>query len=212
MPDPIWHHIFEPGIALIKTHLDVWNLAGPLDYRTVNEQHSRGFAAGTWMRTPAGVAPSPQQIVTVGDRAFSVVSARDGELVATFDQLCSAATSTIEHLHWSRTFRRWTITGIPPLADADPEAQQRFISLIDVLVDADVPVAFSSPVDLPGFLTNAAARPDAFSYGEPPPPPRGGPLRAPQPHRNRYRFVTSADSKTVHSSLSMSEALRIFVL
>ena len=45
---------------------------------------------------------------------------------------------------------------------ADPEAQQRFINLIDVLVDANAPVDFFATVDLDDFLEDASQRPDAF--------------------------------------------------
>lgn len=162
LPNPIWHHTFEPGIALINTHMDVWNLAGPIDYRAVKAEHGQGFAAGTWTMSPTRSTPTDPQIVTVRGRAFTVVSVADGGLVVTFDQLCAAATSTVEYLHWSRTFPRWTITDIPAFGNAGTDAQQRFINLIDVLVDADVPVIFSSTVDLPGFLADASLRPDAF--------------------------------------------------
>lgn len=162
LPNPIWHHIFEPGIALIETHMDVWNLTGPVDYRTVNEHHGRGFAAGTWTMAPTRSTVPDHQTVTVNGRAFAVTSVEEGEMVATFDQLCSAAVSTVEYLHWAGTFSRWAITDIPSFRAVDAEAQQRFINLVDVLVDADVPVRFSSTVDLSGFLADASTRPDAF--------------------------------------------------
>jgi cell division protein ZapE len=163
LPNPIWHHIFEPGIGLIKTHMDVWNLAGPVDYRSVVEEHGHGFASGTWTVAPARPDAPEQQIVTVvKGRAFTVTSVDDGELVASFEQLCSAATSTVEYLHWAQSFSRWAIIGVPAFGAVDAEAQQRFINVIDVLVDADIPVRFSSTVDLPGFLADASKRPDAF--------------------------------------------------
>lgn len=161
LPNPIWHHIFEPGIALIEAHMDVWNLSGPVDYRTVKEEHEQGFAAGTWMVASPSTTPS-HQIVTVKDRTFTVTSAHDDEIVATFSQLCLAAISTVEYLHWAQTFSRWVITDIPPFGTVEPEAQQRFINLIDVLVDSEVPVRFSSAVDLPEFIAAASKRPDAF--------------------------------------------------
>ncbi|MEZ3161144.1 cell division protein ZapE [Microbacterium sp. BWT-B31] len=163
LPNPIWHHIFEPGIALIKKHMDVWNLAGPVDYRTVNEEHDHGFAAGTWTTTPArSGAPEQQTRTVVNGRSFAVTSVADGELVATFEQLCSAATSTVEYLDWARSFSRWVITDIPSFSAVDAEAQQRFINLVDVLADAEIAVRFSSRVDLSGFLADASERPDAF--------------------------------------------------
>ena len=162
LPNPIWHHIFEPGIALVTAHMDVWNLAGPIDYRTIKEDHGDGFAAGTWSMTPTHSNALEHHTIAAGGRAFSVTSAGDGELVATFNQVCVAATSTAEYLHWARAYPRWTITDVPPFGDVDAEAQQRFINLIDVLVDADVTVRFLSPVELSTFLADALKRPDAF--------------------------------------------------
>ena len=74
LPNPIWHHIFEPGIALIKANMDVWELAGPIDYRTVTEDHDRGFAAGTWTIARPSTA-SNHQTLAVKDRIFAVTSA-----------------------------------------------------------------------------------------------------------------------------------------
>ncbi|HEY6800737.1 MAG TPA: AFG1/ZapE family ATPase, partial [Agromyces sp.] len=158
----IWHHTFEPGIELIKAHMQVWNLDGPIDYRTVASGAGHGFASGVWTIAPPAPAPEAHRRIAVSDREFDVVSASGDELTATFDQLCVAPTSTIEFLEWSRRYRRWTITGIPAFSDADPEAQQRFINLVDVLVDSDVSVVFSSHVGLRRFLTDASQRPDAF--------------------------------------------------
>lgn len=162
LPNPIWHHTFEPGIALISAHMDVWNLTGPVDYRTTHEDHRRGFAAGTWSMAPTHSITLDHQTIAVSGRAFTVTSAGDGELIATFDQLCVATTSTVEYLHWARAYPRWTITDIPPFGAVDAEAQQRFINLVDVMVDADVTVRFSSAVELPAFLADASKRPDAF--------------------------------------------------
>lgn len=162
LPNPIWHHIFEPGIALIKANMDVWTLSGPTDYRTINDDHTRGFAAGTWSTATPPIAPSEPHSVTVQGRSFPVTSTDDGELTATFDQLCRTPTSTVEYLQWTRDFTRWSITDVPPFSAADPEAQQRFINLVDILVDANVPVRFSAAVDLDDFLADASARPDAF--------------------------------------------------
>ncbi|AXL13102.1 cell division protein ZapE [Microbacterium foliorum] len=162
LPNPIWHHIFERGIALIKTHMDIWSLNGPTDYRTMQDDHSKGFAAGTWSTREAAPAPTWLDSLASHGRSFPVTSTDDGELTATFGQLCRTPTSTVEYLQWSRDFTQWSITDVPPFSAADPEAQQRFINLVDVLVDADVPVRFSAHVDLDSFLADASQRPDAF--------------------------------------------------
>ncbi|MCR2783910.1 MULTISPECIES: cell division protein ZapE [unclassified Microbacterium] len=162
LPNPIWHHIFEPGIALIKANMEVWPLNGPIDYRTVTHNHTRGFAAGTWSTATPPLRSFQPRSVTVRGRSFPVASTDNGELTATFDQLCRTPTSTVEYLQWAREFSRWSITEVPAFSAADPEAQQRFINLVDVLVDADVPVGFSAAVYLDDFLADASRRPDAF--------------------------------------------------
>lgn len=162
LPNPIWHHIFAPGIALIKANMDVLPLHGPTDYRTINDDHTRGFAAGTWSTAAPPRTPSASQTVTVHGRSFPVTSTDDGELTATFDQLCRTPTSTVEYLQWARDFSRWAVTDIPRFAAAGSEAQQRFINLVDVLVDANIPVDFFAAVDLDSFLNDASARHDAF--------------------------------------------------
>lgn len=67
LPDPVRHHLMEPGIRLIRAEMDVLELAGEVDYRQHADGRSAarrdGFAAGAWVHggalgTPdAGSAP-----------------------------------------------------------------------------------------------------------------------------------------------------------
>ncbi|PYE15969.1 cell division protein ZapE [Williamsia limnetica] len=164
LPNPIWHHIFEPGITLIKMHLDTFNLTGATDYRAVAQTNATGFAAGEWTTGTSHPHGSYEPtFLAVRGRHFPVLSVRPGRLSATFAQLCAAPVSAIEYLEWARTYERWVISEIPRFDDMDPEAQQRFINLVDILVEIDVRVSFVSPHSLPEFLTAATDhRPDAF--------------------------------------------------
>ncbi|OZG27400.1 cell division protein ZapE [Williamsia sp. 1138] len=166
LPNPIWHHIFEPGIDLIKTHFDIHHLAGHTDYRAATRSGtSAGFSNSDWTSTaPTQELPYPSELpmLTVGSRDFSVLAVRDNQLFVSFPQLCDSPLSTIEYLNWARTYTRWTILDIPEFACVSPEAQQRFINLIDILVDTDVQVTFVSAHTLTAFLDAASPRPDAF--------------------------------------------------
>lgn len=166
LPNPIWHHLFEPGITMIKVHFDVHHLDGQTDYRASPRGDSVGFAAGTWITAPPSnrLSETAETVgLTVRGRTFEVRSARDGWLQASFAQLCDAPVSTIEYLTWARTYPRWTITDVPTFDGADEEAQQRFVNLVDILVDENIAVTFTSPHTLPDFCTAAtASRPDAF--------------------------------------------------
>lgn len=164
LPNPIWHHTFEPGIELIKKNMDVFHLEGPTDYRTTRADHSVGFAAGLWTTKTPATAPhrSESTLATVRGRQFPVLAIRPGELWVSFEQLCASPTSSIEYLEWARDFVRWTITDVPLFQDVEVEAQQRFINIVDVLVDADVCVTFVSAHELTAFIAAALHRPDAF--------------------------------------------------
>ncbi|BAJ73260.1 predicted ATPase [Microbacterium testaceum StLB037] len=162
LPDPVWHHLFVPGIALLEAHLDVFRLDGVVDYRTRAQAHTSGFRAGVWSTVvPTAVRPAPREL-SVRDRLFNVTFADESSLIATFAQLCDSPVAPAEYRHWSRVYRHWTITDVPPLDEVGPSAQQRFVNLIDVLVDADVHLDVHSSVDLEVFLERAATRPDAF--------------------------------------------------
>ncbi len=162
LPDPVWHHLFEPGIALLTTHLDVIPLEGPIDFRTLAPAMRQGFRAGTWSTGASPVMSGSSQQLVVRDRVFTVASAGEGALVATFDQLCETPLAASEYRHWSRRYPHWTIIGVPPLDEVGPAAQQRFVALIDVLVDADVRLDVQAVVPVDEFVRRCAGRPDAF--------------------------------------------------
>ncbi|ROZ85992.1 cell division protein ZapE [Gordonia sp. OPL2] len=163
LPNPIWHHIFEPGIALINAHMSTFHLTGSIDYRTAGGGRISGFAAGDWTTDPVTMPKRYDGTsLAVRDRHFPVLAARPGELWVTFAQVCSAPMSNIEYLEWARTYSHWVVVDIPLFDDIDAEAQQRFINLIDVLVDIDVRVTFHSSHTLHRFSAAASRRPDAF--------------------------------------------------
>jgi cell division protein ZapE len=143
-------------------HMDVHLLEGPTDYRTLPRPERTGFAAGAWVRTPVAETDEDRVVLSVRGRGFAAIHAGHGELRMSFRQLLLAPTSAVEYLEWARDHRRWRIAGVPALDDVDREAQQRFVNLVDVLVDADVETVFTSPLGLDEFLDRASARPDAF--------------------------------------------------
>jgi cell division protein ZapE len=170
LPHPLWHHTVERAIALIEKHMDVHLLDGDVDYRTLRTDHRTGFAAGSWRTGPgpegAGSPGRPRAtssaVLPAGGRRFDVVAAGPDGLHVTFDQLCVAPTSTVEFLAWAARFPRWTISAVPLLDQVDAEAQQRFVDVVDVLVDAGVPTDFVADVPLAEFLDSMGDRPDAF--------------------------------------------------
>ncbi|WP_110589814.1 cell division protein ZapE [Microbacterium suaedae] len=159
LPDPVWHHIAEPGIRLIEQHMHHVRFDGGVDHRR-DAPCGEGFASGSWTTTRLD-PPAGANSLMVRERVFTVTSATDDALWITFDQLCAQATSTIEYLDWARRFPRWIILDVPPLNVTPAGPQQRFINAIDVLTDTDVPTTICATVPFSTFAESAASRPDA---------------------------------------------------
>lgn len=163
LPNPIWHHTIEPAIELISKNMEILELSGDRDLRLDGKATKPGFAYGTWraVTTPPGREPTCSHLEVRG-RTFAVESASDDHLVLTFEQGCERPVSAIEYVHWAREFPRWSIRAVPPFSAADAAAQQRFINLVDVLVDADIETHFTSTLELDEFIATSDGRPDAF--------------------------------------------------
>jgi cell division protein ZapE len=118
LPNPLYHDLFLPGIALVKELMDVVELTGGPDYRLLRGRARSRFETGG-IRTEAPLA-------------------MDDQVWFDFADLCEKPTSTQDYLELTRRSDDWVITGVPRLETVDREAQQRFANVIDVLVDADV--------------------------------------------------------------------------
>lgn len=172
LPNPIWHHMFEPGIELILENMDILQLEGAEDYRGRPHASTMGFRGGRWITAGASTAVDGSGLqlpneaegteLVVGSRRFAVTAVRGRELWVTFDQLCAAHTSSVEYLRWAQQFDHWVLVDVPSFDSADPEAQQRLINVIDVLCDADVRTTITSHLSKDDFHTTTRSRPDAF--------------------------------------------------
>jgi cell division protein ZapE len=175
LPNPRWHHTFEPGIGLIKSALDVVSIDASVDYRTLSSAGTAGFAAGTYRvvdgRREAGVRIQ----VAVGARALQAMAVEGEAIEFEFDDLCNRPVSAVDVLALCATYRTWTIHNVPELRRTPPEAAQRFVNFIDVLHDQNATV----------HITSSAAR-DALFYGDPLPVDA---LRA----RSRLSLLTAID-------------------
>lgn len=146
LPDPMFHHLFEPGIELLTTNLQVASLDGELDYRSAGPRGTSGFAAGHHLRAPdpagmetAGLrTPDPAEtaVLKPGTVALKAERAAGGQLWFTFAELCGSRSAASDYLALARDYRHWVVSGVPDTTHEDPNAWQRFGNLVDVLYDA----------------------------------------------------------------------------
>ncbi|MFF7776447.1 cell division protein ZapE [Streptomyces tanashiensis] len=151
MPDPLYHHLFEPTIELIEERMDVLDVSGPVDFRLLeaprSEAGGRRFATGlcvapgdTALAALGLIAPAPAEATTAPAHLRELPArAVRGELVwFGFDVLCETATAVPDYLALAERFDTLVLDGVPPLAEASADGRQRFANLVDVACDRDV--------------------------------------------------------------------------
>ncbi|MFF5282735.1 cell division protein ZapE [Streptomyces sp. NPDC012756] len=151
MPDPLYHHLFEPTIQLIEERMDVLDVTGPVDFRRVEAPAAadggRRFATGLCL-PPGGTglealgltAPEPAEATPVQAhlRELPARAVRGDVVWFAFDALCEAATGVPDYLALAERFPTLVLDGVPPLAEASADGRQRFANLVDVACDRDI--------------------------------------------------------------------------
>ncbi|MBV4487650.1 cell division protein ZapE [Pseudomonas sp. SWRI153] len=147
LPNPLYHARFKPVIELINTRMQVMEVGGAHDYRTLNRQHAHQvFTQGhyVWPATPAqrkalNLPPpdAPALALAVGNRQLQARLCEGRRVGFTFNDLCEQPTAVIDYLQLCERFDQWIIDGLPQVGECPIAVQQRFINLIDVLYDQD---------------------------------------------------------------------------
>ncbi|MEF9887086.1 cell division protein ZapE [Streptomyces sp. P9-A4] len=162
MPDPLYHHLFEPTIQRIEERMDVLDVSGPTDFRRLPApaHGARRFAEGARLTdgahlTEGGVltegadalpgepgpdAPRPGEAVLVAahHRELSAKAARADLVWFGFDALCEATTAVPDYLALAERFGTLVLDDVPPLASCTADGRQRFANLVDVCCDRDI--------------------------------------------------------------------------
>ncbi|MBD8045182.1 cell division protein ZapE [Arthrobacter sp. Sa2BUA2] len=148
LPDPMFHHLFEPGIELITKNLHVAALDGGVDYRSLSDGRRRrsGFAsghhlrhAGTDLLAAAGLRPpaaGEARALKPGTVPLTADRAGHGQIWFRFAELCGARSAASDYLALAAEHPHWVVSAVPQTTDAGPDAWQRLGNLVDVLYDA----------------------------------------------------------------------------
>ena len=147
LPNPLYHARFKPVIELINTRMQVMEVGGAHDYRTLNRQHTHQvFTQGhyVWPATSAQrqalnlpPADAPALALEVGKRQLPARLCEGRRIAFTFNDLCEQPTAVMDYLQLCQRFDQWIIDDLPQLGECPIAVQQRFINLIDVLYDQD---------------------------------------------------------------------------
>ena len=136
MPNPMFHHRFEPAIALITSRFEVVAFGEGVDYRRIDNGEPRtGFTAGEWRINPealSGEISSPIELMVNG-LPIRAVSADQGGVTFTFEELCGQPLGTNEYLKLAEEHERFQILAVPDLATSPLNELMRLCNVVDVL-------------------------------------------------------------------------------
>jgi cell division protein ZapE len=146
LPNPLYHERFLPVIRLIQERMEVLEVGGNQDYRSVPESGAnQQFVQGRYVHPgdlqqrealQLPVTPAPFALA-VGTRQLRARMSVDRSIGFDFTDLCEQPTAVMDYLELCRRFDQWTIDNLPLLDDCPIAVQQRFINLVDVLYDQD---------------------------------------------------------------------------
>lgn len=145
LPNPLYHQRFLPVIHLINSRMQVMEVTGDTDFRSLptNRAHqcfTQGHYVwpGTAEQRQALSVPDAQPVtLEVNARALRALASDGQQVMFSFDDLCERPTAVVDYLALAGRYERWVIDGLEDLAHCSLAAQQRFVNLVDVLYDQD---------------------------------------------------------------------------
>jgi cell division protein ZapE len=171
MPNPLFHAMFEPTIALIRDSMTVVAVDGPVDYRTMAAPHgATGFTAGRWifpsddahLRSNGLRRPDPADatVLDVRGRTIRALRVRDEQVWFHFDDLCARPTAPSDYETLARRFPWWVVSGTPNPARLDQAPARRLVNLVDILYDRDIRTDLVADISRRAFTDRSATRPE----------------------------------------------------
>ncbi|MEM9433572.1 MAG: cell division protein ZapE [Pseudomonadota bacterium] len=145
--DGLNRDLFVPFIEQIKTHLEIYKLESPTDYRRNRLSSSETYfcpadavasekIAQVWSDLTGGKA-APHDIV-VGTRKVQLTQFHNSMARAKFFDLCGNPLGPADYLALARAVRLLVLEDIPRLSRSNYNAAKRFVTLIDALYEAKV--------------------------------------------------------------------------
>ena len=155
---------FLPAIALLKAHLEVFELSSMVDYRlrtltqaaTYYHPQSRETeqALARQFAALAHGALQSSEPITIEGRAIPVRMQAEGVVWFDFDALCGGPRAVADYIEIACCFHTVVVSGIPLFSDDQNDAARRFVNLVDEFYDSGV-----------NLLVSAAAGPTSLYRG-----------------------------------------------
>ena len=179
--DGLNRQLFVPFIAMLKQHLDLFELDARTDFRLEKTRRGQAYLSpltekqalefeAIWQEVTEGQLPEREVIKLKGrqlvvEQAVDSLAGRPASRVARFSfaQLCEEARSAEDYFAIAARFDTVFIEGVPMMDQAMRNQAKRFIVLIDTLYDAGVKTVISAQAN-PHALYQASSGPEVVEF------------------------------------------------
>ena len=155
---------FKPFIKIMKKHSVELELKIEDDYRKSNENQKQryfyplnqetNFKINKFFRTITKDKKHLSKIINVKGREFKIKNFYEGVARFDFDDLCNQNLGAEDYLEIIKNCKFITLDNVPQFNDVNSNQQQRFITLIDVLYDKDIPLAVTAEKNIDQFTSS----------------------------------------------------------
>ncbi len=155
---------FKPFIKIMEEQCTELELKIEDDYRKSNENQKQryfyplnqetNFKINKFFRTITKDKKHLSKIINVKGREFKIKNFYEGVARFDFDDLCNQNLGAEDYLEIIKNCKFITLDNIPQFNDVNSNQQQRFITLIDVLYDKDIPLAVTAEINIDQFTSS----------------------------------------------------------
>ncbi len=145
---------FLPAIAVLKTHVQVLNVDGGVDYRLRQLTDAELYLTPSdtacesrladYFRRFAGTEGTSGVTLTIHGRELIAHRHAEGVVWFEFSELCEGPRGAADYIELARTHHTLMLSQVPVLTVSDENEARRFITLIDELYDRNVKVVIAA--------------------------------------------------------------------
>jgi cell division protein ZapE len=151
---------FLPAIALLKSHLDVFEFSGRTDYRLRTLTQAATYYSPNDANAEAALRAryialthdtNSESTLLIDGRQLTTRAHFDGVAWFDFAEICGGPRGTADYIEIACCFHTVLISNAPHFGDDDNDAARRFINLVDEFYDRGVNLLMSA-ADAPNQL------------------------------------------------------------
>ncbi len=155
---------FIPFIKIMKENSIEHELVIEDDYRKSKENQKQrfffplnqetNFKINKFFRIVTKDTKIEKKTLNIKGRIFEIKNFFDGIIKFNFSELCDQNLGAEDYLEISKNSRLIVIENIPQFNDTNSDQQQRFITLIDIIYDKNIPIAVTANQSIDKFSSS----------------------------------------------------------